>query len=102
MINARALLKVLHTWIISVFWKQHLVQTGRIDGPTVYLSRILAAFRSPGKRTSQTQVGSWGSADRCLGVSGGRVRGSVPAGEEIFIELMVSDRKLEVFREGPQ
>jgi len=30
--------RCLHTWIISGIEKQHLVQNGRIDGPTEYLS----------------------------------------------------------------
>ena len=37
--------KLLHSWIILVVVKQHLVQIDRIDGPTRYLSRMLAAIR---------------------------------------------------------
>ena len=33
-------------WIIYVIVKQHLVQIGRIDGPTEYLPRMLAAIKS--------------------------------------------------------
>ena len=35
--NTRAEQKLPHTWIILVIVKQHLVQIGRIDGPTEYL-----------------------------------------------------------------
>jgi hypothetical protein len=35
---SRAQCKLLHTWIILVIVTQHLVQIGRIDGPTDYLS----------------------------------------------------------------
>ena len=34
MINTRAQRKLLHTWIILVIVKEHLVQIGRIDEPT--------------------------------------------------------------------
>ena len=30
--------KSLHSWIMLVIVKQHLVQIGRMDGPTEYLS----------------------------------------------------------------
>jgi len=46
MINTRAQRKLLQTWIVLVIVKRHLVQLGRIDGPTEYLSQILAAIRS--------------------------------------------------------
>ena len=36
---------ILHGWITSEIVKLHLVQIGRIDGPTEYLSQILAAIR---------------------------------------------------------
>jgi len=34
--NTRVQWKSLHSWIILVIVKQHLVQIGRIDGPTEY------------------------------------------------------------------
>ena len=34
MMNTPAPRKLLHTWIIEVIVKQHLVQIDRIDGPT--------------------------------------------------------------------
>ena len=37
---------LLYTWIIVVIVKQHLVQVGRMDGPTECLSQVLAAIRS--------------------------------------------------------
>jgi len=40
-INTRAQQKLLHTCIILVIVKHHLVQIGRIDGPTEYFLRIL-------------------------------------------------------------
>ena len=43
--SARAEGKSLHTWIIVVFVKQHLVQIGRIDGPTDYLPQLLTAVK---------------------------------------------------------
>ena len=36
------LMKLLHTWIILVIAVQHLVQIGRVDGPTEYASYVLA------------------------------------------------------------
>jgi hypothetical protein len=45
-ISARAQRTLLHTWIILVIAKQHLVQIDRIDGPAEYLSQILAAIRA--------------------------------------------------------
>ena len=44
--NTRAQRNLLHTWIILVVVKQHLVQIDRIDGRTEYLSEIPAAIRS--------------------------------------------------------
>jgi hypothetical protein len=38
MTNTRAQRRVLHTCIISVIVKHHLVHIGRMDGPTEYLS----------------------------------------------------------------
>ena len=46
MINTQAQWEKVHSWIILVIVIQHLVQTGRIDGPTEYVSYILAAIRS--------------------------------------------------------
>ena len=45
MINTPAQWKLLHTWILLVIVKQHLVHVGRIDGPAEHLSQILAAIR---------------------------------------------------------
>ena len=45
----RAHWKSLHFWIILVVVKQHLVHIGRIDGPTEYLSQILAAIKLVGQ-----------------------------------------------------
>ena len=36
---------LLRAWIVLVIVKQDLVQIGRIDGPTEYLSEILAAIK---------------------------------------------------------
>jgi hypothetical protein len=36
---------MLHTWIILIIVKYYLVQIGRIDGPTKYLSCTFAAIR---------------------------------------------------------
>jgi len=52
MMNAQAQWKLLHTWIISALVKQHLVQSGRIDGPTENLSQILDIMRSTSAWTS--------------------------------------------------
>jgi len=38
--------KLPHTWIMPVIVRQHLLQTDRLDGPTEYSSRKLAAVRS--------------------------------------------------------
>ena len=46
-INTRDQRNLLHTWIVLVIVKQRLVQIGRMDGSTEYLSQILAAIRSP-------------------------------------------------------
>ena len=34
--------KLLHTWIVLVIAKQHLVRNGRIDGPAECLSELVA------------------------------------------------------------
>ena len=39
-------IKLLHTWIILVIFKQHLAQIGQVDGPIEYLSSTLAAIKS--------------------------------------------------------
>ena len=39
MINTRAQLKILHSWIISIIVEQRLVQIGRIDGSPDYKSQ---------------------------------------------------------------
>ena len=44
LIDTRAQRTLLHSWIILVIAKKHLVQIGRIDGPTEYLSSILTAI----------------------------------------------------------
>ena len=46
MINTRAQSKLLHTRIILVVVRHHLIQIGRIDGPSEYVSEIFAAIRS--------------------------------------------------------
>jgi hypothetical protein len=46
MMNTRTQRRLLHTWIIRVIAKQHLVQFDRKDGRSVYLSYILAGIRS--------------------------------------------------------
>ena len=46
MMNARAQRKLLHTWIIFVIVNHHLVQIGRIDGRTDYVSSILTGVGS--------------------------------------------------------
>jgi hypothetical protein len=38
--------KMLHNWVIFVVVKYPLVQTGQIDGPTEYLSQVLAVVGS--------------------------------------------------------
>ena len=43
--NTQAQWSPLHTWIILVNAKQHLVQIDRIDGPTAYLSYMLTGIR---------------------------------------------------------
>ena len=45
MIDIQTQRKLSHTWIIWVIVKEHLVQIGRIDRPTEYLSWILAVIR---------------------------------------------------------
>ena len=44
--DARAQPKLLHTWIILVIVKQHLVQTNPVDGRAEHVSYILAAIKS--------------------------------------------------------
>ena len=46
MIDTRAQRKLLHTWITSVIVRKRLALIGRKDGPTEYLSEMLAAIRS--------------------------------------------------------
>ena len=46
MMNTREQGTFLHAWIISGIGKQHLVQIGRIDGSTEYVSSILTAINS--------------------------------------------------------
>ena len=41
----RAQRNLLHTWIILAILKQYLVQIGRTDGPSAYLSQTLTAIR---------------------------------------------------------
>jgi len=45
-INTQAQSQLLHTWILSAIARKHLVQICRIDGPTEYLSWILAVIRA--------------------------------------------------------
>ena len=46
--NTRAQRKLHHTWILLVIAKQHLVQIGRINGPTEYSPYIFAAIKFRG------------------------------------------------------
>ena len=46
MITIRVQRKLLHTWIMLVIVRQHLVQIGQINGQSEYLSYILAGIRS--------------------------------------------------------
>ena len=45
MMNTRAQRELQHTWIIQVVVKHQLVQIGRIDGRTDYLSKTLTGIR---------------------------------------------------------
>jgi hypothetical protein len=47
MVHTWAESKSLHTWIKFVIVKQYLVPIGPTDGPTDFLSQILAAIRFP-------------------------------------------------------
>ena len=46
-IHTRAQQKLLHSWIILVIVKPHLVQIGRVDGPTEYCRRREGPPRNP-------------------------------------------------------
>ena len=80
--NIRDQWKLLNTWIILVIGTHHLVQIGRIDEPTEYVSSILAAIQSPERlmaagRTQSTCRGGEASLTRGNGRFSSRHAGLV-------------------------
>ena len=72
--------KLLHTWIMLVIVKQHLMQIGRILGPTEYLFQTLVAIRS----CWWSQFGNFRSQN------GTGFSGSCPSGtEQIWQKLSI-------------